>query len=129
MKKETGKATATVKDYSLLDAANENGGRNDGTKEVEVDYTFEYDILESKEELDAEFSAKDLLELANARKKSTANSGARQKAIAPFAQDPNSQDAIRERMIKDAMKIKSKVTGENKTRDEAEAFVDSLLNA
>lgn len=108
-KTETGKAT--VQDFS-------NGA--DGSKSVDVEYVYEYEVLATQEELKEKFSPADLLTLANARIKSTANSGARQKAIAPFAQDPNSIPAIRERMIKDAMKM-------NKTREVAEAFVDSLL--
>lgn len=113
MKSETAKASATVKDYS---------DGKDGSLEVEVPYEFNYEVLENEAELRNEFSVTQLLDLANARKKSTANSGARQKAIAPYAQDPNSVDAIRERMVKDAMKL-------NKTREQAEAFVDSLLQA
>lgn len=120
MKTETGTATANVKDYSLVDPNNPKGPRNDGSKEVEVPYSFEYKVLENAAELANEFSPAQLLDLANARIKSTANSGARQKAIAPFAQDPDSVAAIRERMIKDAMKA-------GKTREVAEKFVDSLL--
>src|SRR4051812_25763588 len=110
---EKAEGKETVRDYS-------NGA--DGSKSVEVPYEFEYKVLETPAELANEFSPAQLLDLANARLKSTANSGARQKAIAPFAQDPNSVGAIRERMVKDAMKI-------GKTKEQAEAFVDSLLNA
>lgn len=113
MKQETGKASATVKDYS---------DGKDGSTEVDVPYEFSYDVLENAQELANQFSPAELLSLANARIKSTANSGARQKAIAPFAQDPNSVGAVRERMVKDAMKL-------GKTREQSEAFVDSLLNA
>src|SRR5215510_7113319 len=94
--KETGKAEATVKDFS-------NG--KDGSTEVTVPYTFDYEILETAAELAEKFAPADLLALANARIKSTANSGARQKAVAPYAQDPNSPAAIRESMIKDALKL------------------------
>jgi hypothetical protein len=111
MKKENASGEATVKDYS-------NGA--DGSKEVTVPYTFEYDVLENATELADKFAPADLLTLANARLKSTANSGARQKAIAPYAQDPNSPAAIRESMIKDAMKL-------GKTKEQATAFVDSLM--
>lgn len=104
---------ATVADYS---------DGKDGSTQVEVPYSFEYKVLENAAELANEFSPAQLLDLANARVKSTANSGARQKAIAPYAQDPNSNAAIRERMIKDAMKL-------GKSKDAAESFVDSLLNA
>lgn len=113
MKSEKADGKATVKDFS-------NGA--DGSNEVEVPYSYEYNVLESAAELANEFSPAQLLELANARIKSTANSGARQKAIAPYAQDPNSNAAIRERMIKDAQKL-------GKTREAAEAFVDSLMAA
>jgi len=112
-KKETATATATVKDFS-------NG--KDGSLEVEVPYTYEYDILENEAELRNEFSPTDLLQLGNARKKATANSTARQKAVAPFAQDPDSMPAIREQMIKSAIKA-------GKSRETAEKFVDSLLNS
>ena len=122
MKTETGKGEATVKDYSLIDETNENGPRNDGTKDVDVPYDFEFKVLENGAELANEFSPAQLLDLANARLKSSANSAARQKAIAKFAQDPNSQAAIRERMIKDAVKY-------GKTAEQAAAFVDSLLNS
>ena len=113
MKTEKGTGTAVVKDFSE--------GRN-GSTEVEVPYEYEFQILETAAELANEFSPSQLLDLGNARKKSSANSAARQAAIAPYAQDPNSPDAIRERMVKDAMKLK-------KTREQAEAFVDSLLSA
>lgn len=113
MKNEKAEATATVGDY--------RDGK-DGSLKVDVDYEFEYKVLETNEELAQQFSPAQLLELANARIKSTANSGARQKAIAPFAQDPNSQAAIRERMVKDAMKL-------GKSVEAATAFVDSLLSA
>jgi hypothetical protein len=109
--KETGNAEATVKDYS--------NGKN-GSAEVTVPYTFEYEVIATKEDLDARFALAQLIDLANARLKSTANSGARQKAIAPYAQDPNSPAAIRESMIKDAMKL-------GKSKEQATAFVDSLM--
>jgi hypothetical protein len=111
MKQEKGEATATVKDFS-------NG--QDGSKEVDVPYSFEYNVLENAQELANEFSPAKLLELANARIKSTANSAARQKAVSPYAQDPDAPAAIRERMIKDAMKA-------GKSREIAEKFVDSLF--
>lgn len=107
------KAEAMVSDYS---------DGKDGSKNITVDYDFSFDVLETEAELKEKYSLSDLLALANARIKSTANSGARQKTIAPYAQDPNSQGAIRERMVKDAMKL-------GKTKEAAEAFVDSLLNA
>ncbi len=122
MKKQNESGKATVKDFSLVDANVPDGPRNDGTKEVDVEYSYEYDELETREELDKKFSESDLIDLANARLKSTANSGARQKAIAPYAQDPNAPAAVKERMIKDAMKL-------GKTREVAEQFVDSLLGA
>ncbi len=112
MKTETGKATATVSDYS---------DGKDGSLEVEVPYDFSYEVIETDTELREKFSPEALRDLANARIKSTANSGARQKAISPFAQDPNSLAAIRERMVKDAMKA-------GKSREKAETFVDSLLS-
>lgn len=108
---ETGKAS--VQDFS-------NGA--DGSKTVDVEYTYEYTEIETPEELHKELSDRDLIDLANARRKSSANSGARQKAIAPYAQDPNSTPAVRERMVKDAMKL-------GKSREVAEQFVDSLLAA
>lgn len=111
MKKETETGKATVKDYS---------DGKDGSTEVDVQYSYEYDILESAAEVANQFAPADLLNLANARLKSTSNSGARQKAIAPYAQDPNSNAAIRERMVKDAMKL-------GKSKEAAETFVDSLL--
>ncbi len=113
MKHETETGKAEVGDFS-------NGA--DGSTKVTVDYNYDYDVIETPEELNKEFSEKDLIGLANARLKSTANSGARQKAIAPYAQDPNAPGAVKERMIKDAMKL-------GKTREVAEQFVDSLLGA
>ena len=110
-KKENGSGEATVKDFS-------NG--KDGSTEVTVPYTFEYDVLETAAELAEKFAPADLIALANARLKSTANSGARQKAVAPYAQDPNSPAAIREDMIKNAMKL-------GKSKEAATAFVDSLM--
>ena len=102
---------ASVKDFS---------GGKDGSTEVEVPYSYDYTELESAAELADKFAPADLLALANARLKSTENSGARQKAIAPYAQDPNSPAAIRETLIKNAVKI-------GKTLEQATAFVDSLF--
>ena len=102
---------ATVKDFS-------NG--KDGSTEVEVPYSYEYSELETDDELRREFAPNKLLELANARLKSTANSAARQSAISEYAQDPNSPAAIRETLIKNAVKI-------GKTLEQATAFVDSLF--
>ena len=102
---------AVVKDFS---------GGKDGSTEVEVPYSYEYTELENAQELADKFAPADLLALANARLKSTENSGARQKAIAPYAQDPNSPAAIRETLIKNAVKI-------GKTLEQATAFVDSLF--
>lgn len=104
-------ATATVKDFSE---------GKDGSTEVDLTYEYDYNVLENQTELMNEFAPAKLLELANARLKSTANSAARQKAIAPYAQDPNSPAAIRENLIKNAMKI-------GKTLEQATAFVDSLF--
>jgi len=112
MKTENASATAEVPDFSE---------GKDGSTKVEVPYSYEFNVLETDAELHQEFSPKDLLSLANQRLKSTANSGARQKAIAPYAQDPNSPAAIRESMIKLILKSK-----EGMTRDQAVAFVDSL---
>jgi hypothetical protein len=111
MKNETGEGKATVADYS-------NGA--DGSKEVEVSYTFDYEVFETLAEVQDKFSNADIINLANQRTKGTANSGARQKAIAPYAQDPNAPAAIRERMIKDAQKL-------GKSLADATTFVDSLL--
>lgn len=104
---------ATVKDFSE---------GKDGSTEVDVPYSYEYTELETAQELAEKFAPADLLALANARLKSTANSGARQAAIAPYAQDPNSPAAIRENMIKNAVKL-------GKTLEQATAFVDSLFAA
>jgi hypothetical protein len=111
MKKETvSDASAKVKDFS---------DGKDGSSEVELTYSYEYDVLENAAEVSEKFAPEALRDLANARLKSTANSAARQKAIAPYAQDPNSPAAIRENLIKNVVK-----TG--KTQAQAEAFVDSL---
>jgi hypothetical protein len=116
-KTENGKAEG-IKDYSL----NADGTRKDGKTEVTVEYTYEYDVLETVEEMTKKFSEADLLKLANARIKSTSNSAARQKAVAPYAIPQDDPAAIRERMIKDAIKL-------GKTKEQAEAFVDGLLAA
>lgn len=106
-------ASATVKDFS---------GGKDGSTEVDLTYAYEYSVLENDTELRQKFAPDDLLALANARLKSTANSAARQKAISPYAQDPNSPAAIRENLIKNAMKVRAGMTIEQAT-----AFVDSLF--
>ncbi len=112
MKTETvSDAKATVRDFSE---------DKDGSKEVDVTYSYEYPVLENDVELRQKFAPDDLLSLANARLKSTANSAARQNAIKDYAQDPNSPAAIRENMIKNAVKI-------GKTLEQATAFVDSLF--
>lgn len=116
MKKETGTGTAEVQDFSK----NEDGTEKDGSTNVTVNYNFDYEVLESRAELDEKYSTSDLIALANARLKSSANSGERQKAIAPYAQNPNSDAAIRERMIKDAMKL-------GQSKEQATTFIDSLL--
>ena len=110
MKKEAGNGNATVKDFSE---------GKDGKTEVDVPYTYEFDSYENIAEVNKDFSEKDLCELATARSKSSANSVARTRAIKPYAQDPNSAEAVREELIKSAMKMK-------KTREQAERWVDSL---
>ena len=128
MKNLTGSATAEVKDFSLVNAAAKEGDadfgkRRDGSKTVEVKYDFKYDEIETGDELRKEFSETQLISLANARKKASANSSARQSAVAPYAQDPNSNEALRESMIADMVKIK-KVSPEI-----AAKLVDAALNA
>jgi len=112
MKNETAEGKATVADFS-------NG--KDGSTEIEVSYSFDYKEYESLAEVQEQFSNAELVNLANQRTKGTANSGARQKAIAPYAQDPKSRAAVREQMIKLAM-------SQGKTKEVAEKFVDSLLS-
>lgn len=93
MKKETVTgAKATVPDYS-------NG--KDGSTTVDVVYDFVYDVIETEAELRERFSPVNLIALANQRLKSTANSGARQKATAPYAPDPNDPKVARQNIIKD----------------------------
>lgn len=117
--------TATVVDYTngnYTAAENTTVEKGPGDNEVTVSYGYEYNEYESYAEAQKDYSEGDIVKLINTREKATANSGARQKAIAPFAQDPNSKEAIRGRMIKDAVKL-------GKTEAEATAFVDSLLAA
>ena len=102
---------ATVKDFS---------DGKDGSTEVDVLYSYEYVELDTAAEVSEKFAPEALRDLCNARLKSTANSGARQAAISPYAQDPNSPAAIRENLIKNAMKL-------GKTEAQATAFVDSLF--
>lgn len=92
--KETGEAV--VKDYS-------NG--QDGSKDVKVPYEFEYVELENASEVAEKFSPEQLRNLCNSRLKSTANSAARQKAVAPFAPDPNNPDVIAADMLKGFLKM------------------------
>jgi hypothetical protein len=105
MKSESAAGTATVKDYSE---------GKDGSNEIDVPYKFDFDVYENITEVNKDFSEKDLCGLANA--------AARTKAIKPYAQDPNSAEAVREELIKSAMKMK-------KTREQAERWVDSLAAA
>ena len=93
-KQQIGKASAEVADFS---------GEKDGKTSVKVDYAFDYDELETMAEVNEKFSHEQLLAMANARLKGTANSTARAKAVAPYAQDPNSPAAARERLVKDLM--------------------------
>jgi hypothetical protein len=113
MKSESAAGTATVKDYSE---------GKDGSNEIDVPYKFDFDVYENITEVNKDFSEKDLCGLATARSKSSANAAARTKAIKPYAQDPNSAEAVREELIKSAMKMK-------KTREQAERWVDSLAAA
>ena len=102
MKNITGeKGNANVEDFSIK----ADGSRNDGSTKVSVDYTYDYEEIENKAELDEKFSTSDLIKLANARLKATANSTARQKAVAPYAADPNSPEVIRKRMLADLIKL------------------------
>ena len=114
---DTGKAT--VADFSTT-----NGVTKDGSTNVEVSYSYEFVELETASELAEKFSPEALRDLANARLKSTANSGARQKAIAQYTQDPNSPAATRERVIKDMAKIFP-----NKSREELVMYLDSIAAA
>lgn len=96
MKKVSESTSATVKDYSE---------GKDGSKEVTVDYSFEYNQIETKEDLDSEFSLSDLIKLGTNKNKATANSNARQKAIAPYAQDPNSPEAVKKGILAGLLKL------------------------
>lgn len=115
MRIEKAEGEATVKDFS---------GGKDGSTNVDVKYPYEFKIFETKADVDKEYSENDLIALANAREKATANSGARQKAVAPYAQDPNSPAAMREALIKQVLKMHK-----NMTDEQAAAFVDSLAAA
>ena len=93
MKSLTEQTTAKeVKDYS---------GGKDGSTTLNVDYSFTYDVLENDDELRRKFAPDALLNLANQRLKQTANSKARQEALKPYAQDPNTPEATLERIVKD----------------------------
>lgn len=112
---DTGKAT--VKDFSVIAGSNPEK-RKDGSTEVSLDYSYTYTELETSEELNAKFGQADLLKLANRSLKATANSGARQTAIAPYAADPNSPDVIMARMLADLIKL-------NIPEDVAKGMVES----
>lgn len=112
MKRETESTSAKdIRDFS--------DGKK-GTTTLDVPYEFTYDILENDSELREKFSPADLLKLANQRLKQTANSSARSKAVAPYAQDPSSPDAVRERMIKD-------MVSQGIPEDVATSQIDALL--
>lgn len=115
--KETG-AEATVKDYRREIDGKSNPGYG---KELTVKYDYDYEELESTEEVAQKFAPADLIKLANSRLKSTANSGARQKAVNAYAM--SGDDAAREEMIKNYIALR-KVT-----REVAEQHVDMLLKA
>jgi len=110
MKTLTENVTASTKDFS---------SGKDGSSSVDVDYSFSYDVLETAAELEEHFSTADLIKLANNKNKALANSAARAKAVAPYAQDPNSPEAVKNRMVNDLMKL-------GKSEAEARALVESI---
>lgn len=112
MKNQKGSGQAKVVDYR-------SGSKTRG-KEVMVDYTFDFDQLENREELDSQYAFADLLALANQRIKQTANSAARQEAVKPYALDPNSQEAIRQNLIDGYVKA-------GIDKNQAEQLVDGAL--
>ncbi len=92
-------------------------------KEVNVPYDIPaFDVVSTEDEMHTEFSAKQLISMAQSRQKATANSAARQKAVAEYA--PSGDDLARENFIKSAMQMNAKLT-----REQAEAFADSMLTS
>jgi hypothetical protein len=100
----------------------ENGSDNPNYgKEVNVPYDVAaFDVVSTFDEVTKEFSQAQLISMAQSRQKATANSAARQKAVAQYA--PTGDDLARENFIKSAMQMNSKLT-----REQAEAFADSML--
>ena len=113
MKHESASATATVKD-SRKDSATSG-------QDVEVNYGFDFDVLETKEEAEEVYSWPVFLKMWNQKAKATANSGARQKAISPYLPDPADPAQKRESLIKNMISVCGI------PRDIAEQQVDSLL--
>ncbi len=89
-------------------------------KEVNVTYDIPaFDVVSTADEMHAEFSEKQLIAMAQSRQKATANSAARQKAIAGYA--PTGDDLAKENIIKSVMALKPELT-----REQAEAHVAAL---
>lgn len=68
-------------------------------------FTFEFKVFETLEEVQKEYSEKDLIALANAQEKSNARAKEYQKVVEPYKPDPNTPEAIVERMVKDYQKL------------------------
>jgi hypothetical protein len=112
---------AKVTDYRRK-LANGSDNSNYG-KEVNVPYDIPaFDVVSDKAEVESNFSWAQLISMAQSRQKATANSAARQKAVAEYA--PSGDDLARENFIKSAMQMNAKLT-----REQAEAFADSMLTS
>jgi hypothetical protein len=87
-------------------------------------YGFAHDVCETPEEADTEVERRKLtiVELVNDYILLTARSAAYQDALSPYKKSTMSDADVRERMVKDAMRL-------GKSKEQAEAFVDSLLSA
>lgn len=115
MERESETTKATVTDAR---SGSETSGR-----EVDVPYSFDYDVLTTDEEVRERFSPADLRKMANAKLKQQANSAARQKAIAPYLPDTSTPEFKREQLIKNL------VNTFGVPRDIAEQQIDAMISA
>lgn len=110
-------STGTAK--NVVDYRRTVDGKNNPNygKEINVEYEIPaFDVVQTEEELHKKFSVEQLINMAQSRQKATANSAARQKAVALYA--ASGDDLARINFIEAGVKM-------GLTREQAEALADS----
>jgi len=116
------KANATIVDYRREVDGKTNP---DYGKELTISYDIPaFSVVSTLEEVNKEFSEKQLIAMAQSRQKATENSSARQKAVSKYA--ASGDDLAKENLIKNFMTLRESA-GKPVSREEAEQHVASLL--